>query len=54
MNDPVQDSRMPILEHLRELRTRLITVLERGEEDEWRIVAAQNTAILPIAAPSGG
>lgn len=35
-----------------ELHTRLITVLERVEE-EWRIVAAQNTAILPVAFSSG-
>ena len=37
-----------------ELRTRLITVLER-QDGQWKIVAAQNTANLPIAAvrPSG-
>lgn len=27
MNDPVQDTRMPILEHLRELRTRMVRAL---------------------------
>ena len=34
------------------LRTRLITVLERRGE-EWVVVAAQNTAILPAAAATG-
>lgn len=29
------------------LHTRLITVLEHQEEGGWRVVAAQNTAILP-------
>jgi uncharacterized protein (TIGR02246 family) len=36
-----------------ELRTRLITVLER-REGRWQIVAAQNTAILPFAAAPPG
>jgi len=35
-----------------ELRTRLITVLELVGE-EWKIVAAQNTAILPVAVAAG-
>ncbi len=35
-----------------ELRTRLITVLERVGA-EWKIVAAQNTAILPVVVASG-
>jgi hypothetical protein len=34
-----------------QLMTRLITVLERRRE-RWVIVAAQNTAILPIAVPA--
>jgi uncharacterized protein (TIGR02246 family) len=37
-----------------ELRTRLITVLER-RDGRWQIVAAQNTAVLPAAvAPPAG
>lgn len=37
-----------------ELRTRLITVLERTG-GQWQIVAAQNTALLPLAvAPPAG
>ena len=35
------------------LRTRLISVLERSG-GAWRIVAAQNTAILPAAVAAGG
>ena len=36
-----------------ELRTRLITVLER-RQGSWRIVAAQNTAVLPFAVSAPG